>query len=149
MDLGELDVPEPPLFFQAEPEEIDHFIDSDLNAMSAEASPPFSLLGPWSGSYSGGNQSEGHISFSITRHNEDGILEGSGEGADQYWAYTIVGTLNGVKIDFTKFSAVGEPMSRYVGNLDAETGTVIGEWDPPETGEKDEDMDKRDKNMGE
>ena len=153
MHLGELDVPEPSLFFQAEPEEIDLFIDSNpnlesehanqsapkSNAMSVEESPSFSLLGAWSGSHS---QSGGLISFSITGHNGDGTFEGSGVNANQDWAFTIVGILNGVGIDFTKFSVVGDPVSRYVGILDAETGTVVGKWGPPEMDEEDEETDE-------
>ena len=135
MDLGELDVPEPPLFFQTEPEEkIDYFIDPKPNAISA---PSFSLLGGWSESHNRGNQGRGLISFSITGHNEDGTFEGSGVDADQFCEFTILGRLDGVKIAFTKFSALHHTQ-RYVENLDVDTGTVVGKWGPPEMDEDEE-----------
>ena len=127
-DLRELDVPEPPLFFQAGPEEID--LDPNPSAMSA---PSLSLLGAWSESYSRATQNGHPISFLITGHNEDGTFEGLGVDADQYWGFTIVGTLNGVKITFTKFSADNHQVLRYFVDLDAKTGTVIGKWGPLDT----------------
>ena len=138
MDLGELDFPEPPLLFQTEPGEIDYFIDPKPNAISAVS---FSLLGGWNERHSGGNQSGGLISFSITGHNEDGTFEGSGVDGDQYCGSTIVGRLDGVKIAFTKHYAFDHPPSRYVGKLDVETGTVVGTWGPSDMDE-DEEMDE-------
>ena len=134
MDLGELDCPEPPLFFQTEPEEIDYFIDPKPNAISAVS---YSLFGGWSESHSGGNQSGGFSSFLITGHNEDGTFEGSGVDADQFCEFTIVGRLDGVKIAFTKFSALYHTQ-RYVGNLDVDMGTVVGKWGPPGIDEDEE-----------
>ena len=136
-DLGELDVPEPPLFFQAEPEEVD--LDPNPSAMFA---PSLSLLGAWSESYCGANQSGHPISFLITGHNEDGTFEGLGVDADQYWGFTVVGTLNGVKITFTKFSADNHQVLRYFGDLDAKTGTVIGKWGPLETDDEEMETDQ-------
>ena len=131
MDLGELDFPEPPLLFQTEPEEIDYFIDPKPNAISAVS---FSLLGGWSERHCERNQSGGLIGFSITGHNEDGTFEGSGVDGDQYCEFTIVGKLDGVKIAFTKISALHHTQ-RYVGNLDVDTGTVVGKWGSPEMDE--------------
>ena len=143
VDLGELEVPEPPLFYQAETEEIDLFLDSTSdvkqevteNAVSnsdAALNEATTLTGPWCGTYTHrrGQQSGGLTSFSITEKDADGTFKGSGIDIDG--AFTVDGTIQGSKVDFTKSYVATYSVWRYIGTLDMETGTIVGQWGPPE-----------------
>ena len=146
MDLGELAVPEPPMFYQADPEEIDHFLDlasdakrevtedpvSTPDSTPTEATP--SLVGAWSGTYTHqrNQQSVGLLSFSITEQGAYGSLRGS--GIDAGGAFMVDGTIEDGKVDFTKSYTATVSACRYIGTLDMETGTIVGRWGPPEMG---------------
>ena len=146
MDLGQLEVPEPPLFYHAESEEIDIFLDSTSDAKhdvtensvsNPDATPTeaaTSLVGAWSGTYTHrrSQQSGGLISFSITGQGADGGFKGSGIDADG--AFTVDGTIEGGKVEFTKSYTAVILVRRYIGTLDMETGTIVGQWGPPEMG---------------
>jgi hypothetical protein len=140
VDLGELKVPEPPLFYQAESEEIDLFLDSSSKSNADLRVPEngssrtnaTSLVGPWSGTHI--HQRDGLAgiltSFSVTEQDSDGSFEGSGIDADG--AFTVTGTLDGNKIDFTKSYTATYSEWRYIGTLNTETETVVGKWGPPD-----------------
>lgn len=143
MDLGELEVPEPPLFHQAESEEIDLFLDSTSdvkqevteNAVSNPDAAPTeatTLIGAWSGTYTHrrGQQSGSLTSFSITEKGADGSFTGLGIDIDG--AFTVEGTIEGGKVNFTKSYTATYSVWKYIGTLDTETGTIVGEWGPPE-----------------
>jgi hypothetical protein len=143
-DLGELEVPEPPLFYQAEPEEIDTFMESSVHTTSKIAdetehdsdavSARPSLVGPWSGSYEyrRGQQIDGLVSFSITEQQDDGTFEGS--GVDVVGAFTVAGTITGSKVNFIKsYTTSTTSWSwKYIGVLDTEMTGIVGRWGPPD-----------------
>ena len=144
MDLGELEA-EPPLFHQAEPEELDTFLDSISdtkqavigNALSNSdpaSTEATSLIGAWSGTYTNGTdqQDGGLISFCITENDEDGHFTGSGFDIDD-GPFTVDGTIRGSKVDFTKTYTAMYSVWRYIGVMDMESGTIVGQWGPPET----------------
>jgi hypothetical protein len=144
VDLGELEIPEPPLLYQAKSEELDLFLDSADNverevpknsasksdATSAMATRLVSLVGAWTGTYSHREECRTNIftSFSITNPNADGTFEGA--GADPDGTFTMTGTLKANKADFVKLYAYAYKKRRYIGTLDTETGTIVGKCGP-------------------
>jgi hypothetical protein len=138
-----LEVPEPPLFYQTSSEEIDLFLESTSdvkqevteNAVSnpdAASTEANTLVGAWSGTYTyrRGQQGGGLTSFSITEKDADGSFKGS--GVDIEGAFTLDGTIEGSKVDFTKSYAANYTVWRYIGVIDMESGTIVGQWGPPE-----------------
>ena len=140
-DLGELEIPEPPLCHTVGPEELDLFIESSVHTESEAAgesahnqdvsSPRPSLIGAWSGTYEyeGGKQSDGHVSLSITEH-EDEQFKGS--GIDALGVFTIDGTIIANKIIFTKSYTKGDVSWKYIGVVDTELDKIDGRWGPPD-----------------
>ena len=135
-DLGELEIPEPPLSHQVEPEELDLFIEScvhteneaaDRTEHSQDASS--TLVGAWSGTYEyqRGNQGDGLVSLSITEH-KDGQFRGS--GIDAIGAFTVDGTIVDNKVIFTKSYTDTDTAWKYVGFMDTEMANIVGRWGP-------------------
>jgi len=140
-DLGELEVPEPPLTYPVGHEELDLFMESSAHTESEAAgatehnqdasSTHLSLCGAWSGiyEYQRGRESDGLVSLSITEHG-DGTFGGSGiDGID---AFTIEGTIVGDKVVFTKSYTTGAATWKYIGVLDTEMTKIVGRWGPPD-----------------
>lgn len=145
-DLGEMEVPEPPLVHQAGPEELDLFLESAAHNDSEtaneteynpdEAPTLSSLIGAWSGTYEyqRGMQSDGLVGLSITEQRANGEIEGS--GMDGLGAFTIAGTITGNKVNFIKSYATADLDWKYTGILDSEMTEVVGHWEPPDTEEE-------------
>ena len=138
-DLGKLEVPEPPLVHQVEPEELDLFIESSAHtgneaadetehSQDASSTRP-SLVGAWSGTYEyqRGYHSDGLVSLSITEHN-DGVFGGS--GIDGIGAFTVDGTNVDDKVIFTKSYTATNVAWKYVGVMDTEMAKIVGRWGP-------------------
>jgi hypothetical protein len=144
VDLGELEEPEPPLFYQADSEEIDLFLDStpdvkqevtenavsNPDTASTEATTSLSLIGAWSGTYTHrrSQQSAGLTSFTITEQSTEGTLGGS--GVDVEGAFVLYGTIKDDKVDFQKEYTATNTQWRYIGTLNTETGSIFGQWGP-------------------
>ena len=139
-DLGELEIPEPPLSHQVEQDELDlFFMESNVHTgneaadeteHSQDTSPTGpSLIGAWCGTYEyqRGQQSEGLVSLSITEH-DDGKFGGS--GIDGVGAFTVEGTIVGNKAIFTKSYTASDTTWKYVGVLDTEMAKIVGRWGP-------------------
>ena len=138
-DLGELEIPEPPLCHQVEQEELDRYIESSAHTENEAvgeteddqdaSSTRSSLVGAWSGTYEyqGDMQSDGLVSLSITEHEGD-KLEGS--GIDGVGAFTIDGTIVGNKVIFTKSYRAVDIAWKYIGVLDTEMAKIEGRWGP-------------------
>ena len=139
MDLGELKVPEPPLFHQAECNSLELFLDSTSNteheisennasksnATSAETTP-VSLVGTWNGTYTRTDPPTHTHTFTnilIMEQNADGAFNGYAIDAND--TFTVTGTLHGNKIDFIK-SAYYTWGRQCTGILDTETESVAG-----------------------
>src|SRR5258706_11628780 len=139
-DLGELEIPEPPLYHQVGQEELDLFFTesnvhteneaADETEHSQDTLPTGpSLVGAWSGTYEyqRNQQSDGLVSLSITE-DDDGKFGGS--GIDGVGAFTIEGTTVGNKVNFTKSYTSSDTAWKYVGVLDAEMAKIVGRWGP-------------------
>ena len=140
-DLGELEIPEPPLYHQVEPDELDLFIESSVytgneaaneveHSQGASSAHP-SLVGAWSGTYGyeSGDQGDGLVSLSITEH-KDGNFGGS--GIDGIGAFTVNGTTVADKVIFTKSYTATDAAWKYVGVMGTETAKIVGRWGPPD-----------------
>ena len=142
VDLGELKVPEPPLFHQAECDPLELSLDSTSNteheipennasksnAASVETTSPVSLVGTWNGTYTRTDTpTHTHIltSILIMEQNADGAFNGYAIDANE--TFTVTGTLHGNKIDFTKSACIWG--RQCTGILDTEAETVVGRWD--------------------
>ena len=143
MDGEKLELAEPPLFYPAESEETDFFMDStpdvkqgvtenSVSNPGAASTKATTLIGVWSGTntHRRGQQIKDLTSFSITEEDADGSFKGS--GIDKDGIFTVEGTIEGGKVDFTKFYTVTYSSLRYIGTLDMEEGTIVGQWGPPD-----------------
>ena len=131
MDLGELEVPEPPLFHQAECDSLELFLDSPSNT-EREIPSPVSLVGTWNGTYTQTDTPTRPriiTSILITEQNADGAFNGYAIDAND--TFTVTGALHGNKIDFIKSPYWGwDCRRRCTGILDTKTETIVGQWDP-------------------
>ena len=141
-DLGELEVPEPPLRHKVGPEELDLFMESCVHnesevegetehSQDASSTRP-SLIGAWSGSYEYDwvIQTDGLVSLSIIEHEDDRF---KGSGIDAVGAFTVDGTMVANKIIFTKSYTTEFASWKYIGVVDTEMGKIDGRWGPPDT----------------
>ena len=136
-DLGELEVPEPPLCDKVGPEELDLFIESSVHTESEaegetehsqDARP--SLIGAWSGTYEyDWRIGDGPVNLSITEH-EDNRFKGS--GTDAVGTFTVDGTIVANKVTFTKSYTTEDVSWKYIGVADTELGKIEGRWGPPD-----------------
>lgn len=103
---------------------------SNPDSALSEATISF-ITGAWSGTYTHrrGQLSGGLTSFSITEQDAAGF---KGSGLDTDGAFTVEGTIEGSKVDLTKSYTANYTVWRYIGTLDTETGTIVGQWGPPE-----------------
>ena len=102
---------------------------SNPDAASTEGT---TLVGAWSGTctHRRGQQSGGLTSFSITEKDAGGNFKGSGIDIDG--AFTVEGIIEGSKVNFTKSYAATYSEWKYIGMIDTEKGTIVGQWGPPE-----------------
>ncbi|KAI1783133.1 hypothetical protein LXA43DRAFT_1087143 [Ganoderma leucocontextum] len=132
-----------PLFYGAQKEDLELLADraSEVNEVAATDSAgvtvTHSLVGHWSGAfaYNGVNWGgDGLVSFSISAHEEDGGVSGS--GTDAFGPFAVKGTLVGEQLMFLKEYTIlqdGTKVAwRYQGTLDEERDGITGTWGSPD-----------------
>ncbi|KAJ7291238.1 hypothetical protein C8J57DRAFT_1704891, partial [Mycena rebaudengoi] len=144
-DTDNLEVAEPPLFFNELKEEVDQQIQEPLKtenqATSADSSVDGSITGLWSGTYTyqRSNSTDGFVSLNITSVNPEGFFEGS--GADQIGAYLVRGELHGTSLQFLKSYIEpqhGQMLSwGYKGQINGDFEEISGVWGYPDNLEVD------------
>ncbi|ESK82998.1 hypothetical protein Moror_11766 [Moniliophthora roreri MCA 2997] len=100
-----------------------------------EATLPQSLVGHWSGSYTynSGRNNDGLVSFTVSSHDTEGNISGS--GMDSLGPFTVKGTLNGNRVMFLKAYQIPqsgqEVVWRYGGTITQDLNEITGVWGPP------------------
>ncbi|KAJ6562519.1 hypothetical protein B0H19DRAFT_99038 [Mycena capillaripes] len=126
-DNDDLEVREPPLFFDELKEEInEHAKQTSVTEDAAVADG--SLAGLWTGT---ATRPDVFFSLNITSATPDGRFEGS--GADQFGAYLVRGEVQGMSLHFLMSYQDGQRLSwRYKGEMNNRFDEISGVWGYPE-----------------
>ncbi|KAI0699891.1 hypothetical protein C8T65DRAFT_296383 [Cerioporus squamosus] len=98
-----------------------------------------SLVGHWSGSYDyGGLGGDGFMSFTVSSHDEEGAIAGS--GTDMFGPFSVHGTVSDNRLTFVKEYLslyFGQKVAwRYEGVVVPQSDEIRGQWGPLNTGWK-------------